>query len=223
MKLNDLKSLSDQKESKRSQYEELIKNADQLFTENNFIESQSKYQEALNLFGNEFYPKKKLSEIKVKLEEIQSREEVEKNYQNIISRADALRDENKYLEAKLAYQKANLILPQNTYPGEQIEIIEKALIKQREDQTKMEYDNVIKIADENFNNKKYVEARDLYKKARGIDFNSDYPNQKIVEINQLLSEISSRENDEKRNTALQNRFDALILKAEDAKANNQLS
>ena len=158
----------------------------------------------------------------MKLEEIQSREEVEKNYQNIISRADALRDENKYLEAKLAYQKANLILPQNTYPGEQIEIIEKALIKQREDQTKMEYDNVIKIADENFNNKKYVEARDLYKKARGIDFNSDYPNQKIVEINQLLSEISSRENDEKRNTALQNRFDALILKAEDAKANNQL-
>jgi transcription initiation factor IIF auxiliary subunit len=87
----------------------------------------------------------------------------------------------------------------------------------------MEYDNVIKIADENFNNKKYVKARDLYKKAREIDFNNDYPNQKIVEINQLLSEISSRENDEKRNTALQNKFDALILKAEDAKANNQLS
>jgi hypothetical protein len=117
LKLNDLKSLSDQKASKRSQYEELIKNADQLFTENNFIESQSKYQEALNLFGNEYYPKKKLSEIKLKLEEIQSKEEVEKNYQNIISRADALRDENKYLEAKLAYQKAKLILPQNTYPG----------------------------------------------------------------------------------------------------------
>ena len=223
LKLNDLKSLSDQKASKRSQYEELIKNADQLFTENNFIESQSKYQEALNLFGNEYYPKKKLSEIKLKLEEIQSKEEVEKNYQNIISRADALRDENKYLEAKLAYQKAKLILPQNKYPDEQIAIIEKALIKQRENQTKTEYDNVIKIADENFNNKKYVEARDLYKKAREIDYNNDYPNQKIVEINQLLSELSNRENDEKRNTALQNKFDALILKAEDAKANNMLS
>ena len=117
LKLNDLKSLSDQKASKRSQYEELIKNADQLFTENNFIEAQSKYQEALNLFVNEYYPKKKLSEIKLKLEEVQSKEEVEKNYQNIISRADALREENKYLEAKLAYQKAKLILPQNTYPG----------------------------------------------------------------------------------------------------------
>ena len=83
----------------------------------------------------------------------------------------------------------------------------------------MEYDNVIKIADENFN-KKYVEARDFYKKARGIDFNNDYPNQKIVEINQLLSEISSRENDRKYYP--KNRFDALILKAEGAKANNQL-
>ena len=223
LKLNDLKSLSDQKASKRSQYEELIKKADQLFTENNFIESQSKYQEALNLFGNEYYPKKKLSEIKLKLEEIQSKEEVEKNYQNIISRADALRDENKYLEAKLAYQKAKLILPQNTYPEKQIAIIEKALIKHGEDQTKMEYDNIIKIADENFNNKKYGEARDLYKKAREIDFTNDYPNQRIVEINQLLSELSTKENDEKRNTAIKEKFDVLIIKAEDAKTNNQLS
>ena len=223
LKLNDLKSLSDQKASKRGEYEELIKKADQLFTENNFIESQSKYQDALNLFGNEYYPKKKLSEIKLKLDEIQSKEEVEKNYQNIISRADALRDENKYLKAKLAYQKAKLILPKNTYPDEQIAIIEKALTKQAEDQTKMEYDNIIKIADENFNNKNYGEARDLYKKAREIDFTNDYPNQRIVEINQLLSELSAKENDEKRNTAIKEKFDGLILKAEDAKANNQLN
>ena len=223
LKLNDLKSLNEQKVSKRSQYEDLIKKADQLFTENKFIESKSKYQDALNLFANEYYPKKKLSEIKLKLEEIQSKEEVEKNYQNTISRADALRDENKYLEAKLAYQKAKLILPQNSYPDEQISIIESALTKQAKDQTKIEYDNVIKIADENFNNKKYGEARDLYKKAREIDFTNDYPNQRIVEINQLLSELSNKENDEKRNTAIKEKFDGLILKAEDAKANNQLS
>ena len=223
LKLNDFKSLSDQKASKRSEYEELIKKADQLFTKNSFIESQSKYQDALNLFGNEYYPKKKLSEIKLKLDEIQSKEEVEKNYQNIISRADALRDENKYLKAKLAYQKAKLILPKNTYPDEQIAIIEKALTKQAEDQTKMEYDNIIKIADENFNNKNYGEARDLYKKAREIDFTNDYPNQRIVEINQLLSELSAKENDEKRNTAIKEKFDGLILKAVDAKANNQLN
>ena len=223
LKLNDLKSLNDQKATKRNQYEELIKNADQLFTENNFLESQSKYQEALKLFGNEYYPKKKLSEIKLKLEEIQSKENVEKNYQNIISRADALRDENNYQEAKLAYQKAKLILPQNSYPDEQIAIIEKALNKQGEDLTKMEYDNVIKIADDNFNNKKYSEARDLYKKAREIDFTNDYPNLRIVEINQLLSELSTKENDEKRNTAIKEKFDGLVLKAEDAKTNNQLS
>ena len=223
LKLNDLKSLSDQKASKRSQYEELIKKADQLFTEDNFIESQSKYQEAINLFSNEYYPKKKLSEIKLKLEEIQSKEAVEKNYQNIISRADALRDENKYIEAKLAYQKAKLISPKNTYSDEQIAIIEKAIIKQGKDQTKIEYDNVIKIADNKFNIKKYGEARDLYKKAREIDFTNDYPKQRIVEINQLLSEISNKENDEKRNKAIKEKFDALVKKAEDAKSNNQLS
>jgi len=223
LKLNDLKSLSDQKASKRSEYEELIKKADQLFTDNNFLESQSKYQDALKLFGNEYYPQNKLSEIKLKLEEIQSKEEVEKNYQNIISRADALRDENKYLEAKLAYQKAKLILPQNTYPDEQIAIIEKALIKQGEDQIKMKYDNVIKIADENFNNKKYPEARDLYKKAREIDFTKDYPNQRMVEINQILSELYNKENEEKRNFASKKKFDGLVQKAEDAKTNNQLS
>ncbi|MBL6868575.1 MAG: hypothetical protein ISQ99_00780, partial [Flavobacteriales bacterium] len=70
---------------------------------------------------------------------------------------------------------------------------------------------------------KYGEARDLYKKAREIDFTNDYPNQRIVEINQLLSELSTKENDEKRNTAIKVKFDGLILKAEDAKANNQLS
>ena len=223
LKLNDLKSLNDQKASKRNLYEELIKNADQLFVENKFIESQSKYQDALKLFGNEYYPKKKLSEIKLKLEEIQSNEEVEQNYKNMVSRADALRDENKYQEAKQAYQKAKLIIPQNTYPEEQIVIIEDALTKQGQDQTKMEYDNVVKSADENFNNKKYDEAKSLYKKAREIDFTNDYPNQRIVEINQLLSELSAKENDEKRNIVSKEKYDGLIQKAEDANSHNELS
>ena len=154
LKLADLKSLKDQKASKRNQYDEIIKNADQLFQENNLLESQTKYQEALKLFGNEYYPKKKLSEIKIKLEDIQSQDEVEQNYNNMISRADALRDENKYQEAKIVYQKAKFIIPQNPYPNEQIVIIDQALNKQDQDNLKIEYDEVIKIADENFNSKK---------------------------------------------------------------------
>ena len=221
LKLNDLKSLNDLKVSKRYQYEELIKNADQLFSENNFLKSQSKFQEALNLFSNEYYPKKKLSEIKFKLEEIQSKEELEQNYQSMLSRADALRDENKYHEAKLAYQKAKLIIPQNSYPDEQISIIEKALIKQDNEQTNQKYNNLIQTADENFINKKYIEARNLYKKAREIVFTNDYPNQRIVEINQILSNISANENDEKRNIASKNKFDGFVQKAEVAKSNNQ--
>ena len=223
LKLADLKSLKDQKASKRNQYDEIIKNADQLFQENNLLESQTKYQEALKLFGNEYYPKKKLSEIKIKLEDIQSQDEVEQNYNNMISRADALRDENKYQEAKIVYQKAKFIIPQNPYPNEQIVIIDQALNKQDQDNLKIEYDEVIKIADENFNSKKYDEARNFYKKAKEIDFTNDYPTQKLVEINQLLSDLSSKENDEKQNLALKEKYDGLIRKAEDAKTKNQLS
>ena len=221
-KLNDIRSQDDQMVGLKNQFDELIKNADQLFQESKYSESETKFKEALNIFPDEYYPKKKLAEIKIKLDEIQNNKDKQEKYNNLIVKADAFRDENNFNQSIISYQQAKLIFPENSYPDEQLLLIDQALNQQKEKDIKFKYDQIIKNADDNFSNNKYQISRNLYFKALEIGFSNSYPNQKITEIDQLISEQKELENDKKRDLANKSNFDALVKSAEDAKSNNQL-
>ena len=221
-KLNDIKSQDDQMVGLKNQFDELIKIADQLFQESKYSESKIKFKESLNLFPDEYYPKKKLAEIKIKLDEIQNSEDKQEKYNNLIVKADAFRDENNFDQAIISYQQAKLIFPDNSYSDEQLLLINQALNQQKENDIKSKYDQIIKNADDNFSNNKYQISRNLYVKALEIGFSNSYPNQKITEIDQLILEQKELENDKKRDLAKKSNFDALVKSAEDAKSNNQL-
>ena len=66
-KLTALRDQQGKDAQNRAAYDNLIKEADQLFSEEKFTESKDKFNEALSLFENEFYPKKKIFEIDAKL------------------------------------------------------------------------------------------------------------------------------------------------------------
>ena len=206
----------------KNQFDELIKIADQLFQESKYSESKIKFKESLNLFPDEYYPKKKLAEIKIKLDEIQNSKDKQEKYNNLIVKADAFRDENNFDQAIISYQQAKLIFPDNSYSDEQLLLINQALNQQKENDIKSKYDQIIKNADDNFSNNKYQISRNLYVKALEIGFSNSYPNQKITEIDQLILEQKELENDKKRDLAKKSNFDALVKSAEDAKSNNQL-
>ena len=126
------------------------------------------------------------------LKEIEVSNVLIEQYNNLISKADALRLENKLEEAKVLYQKANDLNPSNPIAQEKIVLINESIDKINKENLKIEYDQLVKKADDFFASKNYKKAREFYKKANsfeitnGVDFSSGSISRKIIEINQLI-------------------------------------
>ena len=105
-------------------------------------------------------------------------------YNNLISKADALKLENKLEEAKILYEKAKILNPSNSYSDEKIMLINESLKKNNNDKLKIEYEKILKKADDYYTAKNYKLARDFYKQANsfeisnGADFSNGYASQK---------------------------------------------
>ena len=228
LKLKELKSQSDKMTSERLKYDDIVNQGDQLYNEKRYKEAKTKYSEALNLFKNEYYPKKKIAEIELTLKEMEASEILLEQYNNLISKADALKLENKLEEAKILYEKAKNLNPSSSYSDEKISLINESLKKNNNDKLKIEYDKIIKKADDYFTTKNYKLARDFYKQAssfeisNGVNFSNGYVLQKIISIDQLISEESNSKIDDQKQKAVQEKYDLMLQKAEDFKSKNQL-
>ena len=71
LKLNELKSQNDKMTSERLKYDDIVNQAINYIMKRN-IKKQNQYSEALNLFKNEYYPKKKIAEIELTLKEMEA-------------------------------------------------------------------------------------------------------------------------------------------------------
>ena len=103
----------------------------------------------------------------------------------MIASADKLFSERKYEQAKIEYQKALDLKPDEKYPAEKIAEISK-LLNSFADENK-EYNDAISKADELFNLKKYAEANLIYMKAANIKPKEQYPKDRMLEIDQIFS------------------------------------
>ena len=99
-KLAELRDQQGKDAQNKASYDNLIKEADQLFLEEKYQESKNKFNEALSLFENEYYPKKKIFEIDAKLKVLNSEKETVEKYNQLIKKADQLRDNKKWVESQ---------------------------------------------------------------------------------------------------------------------------
>ena len=216
-KLKENLSLNKDKQAKRKQYDELIQKADREFTEENYTESKKSYQEALSLFNQEYYPKQKISEIDVKLKIINANSEKKQKYDDLISRANSLRDTKSWLEAKKLYQEANLIDALPTYPQEQIDFINNKMKEETESEFQEQYKKLITAADNQFELKTYEKSKELYVRARKMNPEDQYPIQRISEIDRILQDIESNKSEEQKLKSLQEKYTKLISQADGAR------
>ncbi|NUM51529.1 MAG: hypothetical protein HUU48_10495 [Flavobacteriales bacterium] len=195
-KINEAKILLANASQIEADYKTAIQKADELLAKKNYIESKKEYQKATTIKSKEEYPRKQIEEIDKIMSEEANRET---NYKEAIAKADqALRIEN-YEVAKENYAKALALKPNEKYPKDQLESIEKiiaSLNKKNE-----EYNSAIAKADEEFNSQKYKEAKPYYEKASEIKPNEKYPKEKIKEIERLISELAMQEDAKKKNEA----------------------
>jgi tetratricopeptide (TPR) repeat protein len=175
-------------EEKRKAYEKAILNADQLLADNEHLQARKAYQQALIFQPREPYPKNKIIEIdNYRKEQYKKQQKVSQkdiDYDNLIVEADKLHKLKKYTEAKVLYQKALQLKPEEKYPQYKMEDIETIFVFQKKDEN---YRKIISQADELLEEKNYTESKKKYSEALSIKPDEKYPKRKIDEINGILA------------------------------------
>lgn len=177
-------------ESNEIRFNELIANADQLFTAQNFSESLDKYKEAISLKAAESYPKKRIKEIEGILGQIaKDQAQKDKNYQLAISQADKLLDKKDFTNAQAEYRKAIELKPEEIYPKDQLSKIDDSLARQEaEIKLRQDYNQAVTEAENLFKSKELAKAKDAFLKADNLIPSEPVPPKRISEINDLLAE-----------------------------------
>ena len=117
-----------QKELDRK-YANLIMQADRFFSANSYTASKENYTEALALKPEETYPKDKIAEI----DRILEQQAIDEKYRSVIVVADGHFRTQSYDDARLQYEIALGVKPDEKYPKEQIQKIDAIRENERQE------------------------------------------------------------------------------------------
>ncbi len=209
--LADQQRIEKEEKVKRAEYEKLVTEADDLFKAKDLRASMAKYEKALVLYSAEQYPKNQIA----KIENIEKREKLEGEYNQIIAAADGLFEQKKWDEAKAKYNQAISVFPEKTYPQNQINEIKKNLSLETRDAIEKEFKDLMSQAEIQVTQKNYAEAKGLFAQAQKVQPENSYPQKRINEINLLIDEIEKQK--------IQDQYDELITKADDLFEGNDYS
>jgi len=171
-----------------NQYAETIKSADSYFQAGDYINAKTSYEYAIKLRPEEQYPKTRLEETLLRIRERMSLME---QYNDRTAKGDKLFNEKDYDKARLEYQAAGNILPDEKYHLKKLAEIDQAIAEKGRQQG--EFDNLVSEGDQLMASAKWTEAKAVFEKALLLRPGERYPQDKITEISVRLEEQSARE------------------------------
>jgi tetratricopeptide (TPR) repeat protein len=166
------------------------------------------YQEAITILPE------KSGEVQPKIDELKNRmlqrAQNEASYQAAIRKGDGQFNREEWNEAKSSYQEAAGLKPEEDYPKKQLERInlkikEPELLAEKArttDKTNDDYNEAIKVADENFGKTAYAVAQFYYQKALSFQPENPYPQQRLDEISKLIDQSLAANQIEAYNEAI---------------------
>jgi len=176
------------------QYSGLIAAADTKLAEKSFTEARTGYQAALDLKPEQQYPKGKIAEIDKVLADLSRQKALDDQFNASIAKADKLFTDNMLDESKAEYIAAGNLKPNEVYVKQRISEIDK--LKSEAVQKKIlddKYNAAILNADKLLALQNYANAKTEYSNASLIKPTEQYPNDKIAEIELILSELKAKE------------------------------
>ena len=182
-KLSEIDNLTSELANKDKQYNGLIVEADKLFAKNSLSEARTKYAEAQTVDPTQVYPQEKIDEIDLMLVDNQN---AENEYNKALATADLFYNKQEYKNALVQYQKANGLKPDEKYPNQQINEINKLMAN--EQSLEDNYNNTIVTADQQLSTGDYTKALKSYNAALALKPQEIYPTDKITEINKILGD-----------------------------------
>ncbi|MCK9422563.1 MAG: hypothetical protein M0Q38_08200, partial [Bacteroidales bacterium] len=198
-----LQSMATQK-ALDEQYTTAIRKGDSLLALKVYETSRSAYRDALKIRPEESYPKEKIAEISLALEEMARKAKLDNEYQTIIANADKLFTDKSYTLARTEYSNALALKPAESYPKEKITVIDNLLAGiAAQKATDEKYQTAVANADKLMLAKTYDQARAEYIKAGDIKPDEQYPKTKIGEIDKILADLAALKSlDEKYSAAI---------------------
>jgi tetratricopeptide (TPR) repeat protein len=175
-------------------YAAAIAEADRLYELSELPAAREAYLEAAGLKPAEAYPAQRISEIENFLEEQARLAAQQEAYATAIATADLFFGRQEYGEAREAYERALSAKNDETYPQQRIAEIDSIRQETAERQrTEEGYANAIALADNHFNNKEYLQAKEGYEKALGFKPGEAYAAGRISEVEGILADVARRE------------------------------
>jgi len=221
-KLRDDKINADKIEKVNNEkYEAAIKAADIFYDTDKWEDALGKYKEALVLKSDETHPSVRIKNINDKLAQLEAEnaanDQLNKEYNALITEANALYDANKLEEAKSKYTAALGKKAGEKIPINRIELINSTLIKQAADKKVEEkYLTELNTAKALFDKKEYEAALSKYNLAAQIKKDEQEPKDQIVVINKIL-------NDQKNSAELEEEYNKFMAEGNSLLANNDLT
>ncbi|MBN2614192.1 MAG: tetratricopeptide repeat protein [Bacteroidales bacterium] len=168
---------------KQSKYNQWIQEGDQLYLTKNFMAARMKYQQAVRVWPEQTYPGDMISRIDARLQ--QQRAHLEENYRKAVHQADSLFRQSDWENARAEYNLALNLKPDEVYPKNQIQAIDKALLAQKAKQMAL-YAGIIRRGDSLFNLKQFMTSRKLFQMAQELKPTDPYPPKRLKEIDAKL-------------------------------------
>jgi Trp operon repressor len=174
-----------------AKYLAAIKKGDDAFAAKTYAAAKTAYNEALTYKSTEEYPKNKLKEIDDLLATDAKSKELNAKYQAAITKGDQAFTAKNYAAAKTAYTDASGLKPDEQYPKDKINEIDKMLGDMAA--IDLKYKEAIAKADNALAAKDYTNAKSAYSDASAIKPSEAYPKNKIAEIDKLLADMTNKE------------------------------
>ncbi len=207
-----------EEEERNRRYNDAMAAGDRNVGEKNYDSAINKYREALNIKPGEKLPKDKIAEVEgliakaAKAEkdalakaEQSERDRIEKEYRDMVKRADDKFKGKKLQSARDDYLLALQIKPDESYPQTRIERIDELLAEEQErsarereatdaaSRAEEEYRAIIAAADAKFDAGDLEAARLDYEGALLVKPNDKYPSTRITRINEMLAKQAGAE------------------------------
>lgn len=180
-------------DQKEKQYQQLIADGEKNMSSEKYELAKEKFSAALDLKPAEKLPKDKLAEIDKILAGMANKA----GYDAMIVEADKLFGSENYAVSIEKYEAALKIMPLEEYPRQQIkkaqEFIDSMLDEERRKaELERKYNEFITLADRNFKNESYQDAKRPYEQAAELKPDEKYPKDQLKEIERILEELARK-------------------------------
>ncbi len=184
-KIREIESILAKRNAVQNKYEGLLQEADDFLRRKNYKRALESFTKASEMKPEESLPRQKIDELNDFLVSYEK-------YNKLITAADELYIDKQYASARLKYEQALEILPDERYPKDLITKID-ATLNEKAIENWEKYDELIAEGDKYFSQEDYEKAMETYNSALRFKPDETYARTKIKSIMEIMDLRRSKE------------------------------